>query len=102
MADVTYVELDAEAMRLFDKMQAEKKKARKAYAADKSAKLCKESVIAAMDGEMFAKLPDGRIIQRVPRCREMPARKKQLQQWEDLTVAIVADETDPVVAFAGD
>lgn len=101
MAGVEYVELDAETADLFNKMLLAKSKAKRAYAEEKKARNCKAAVIAAMGEVMFAKLPDGRVIQRVPRSRDMPAKPKHTQRWEDLNVAIIPDDQDPVVALAG-
>lgn len=101
MADVEYVELNRQQAELFDKMQKAKAKAKKAYPAEKQAKECKAAVIEAMGDCMLARLPDGRVIQRVPRSRDMPSKPKHTQTWEDLNVAIVPDEQDPVVGLAG-
>jgi hypothetical protein len=76
--------LDDAAQEAFDRYQREKAKAAKAYQADQKAKEAKSAVLEAMGEARMARLPDGRVIQRLPRSRNMPSKPAHVQQWEDL------------------
>jgi hypothetical protein len=88
--------LDDAAGDAFARYQREKEKARKAWQADAKAKEAKESVIVAMGDHMLAWLPDGRLVQRIPKSRKMPAKAAHTQAWEDL----IESDLGPAAAVA--
>ena len=91
-ASIPVPTLDADAQRAFDVYEREKAKAAKAYAADAKAKDAKATVIAAMGDSRIARLPDGRLIQRLPRSRNMPAKGAHVQSWEELLEFVESEQ----------
>jgi len=73
-------ELQAE----WDRYLREKARAAKGYQADAKAKEAKGTILEAMGAARMARLPDGRIIQRLPKSRQMPSKPAHTQTWEEL------------------
>lgn len=66
-------------------------KIRKAMAFNKDKRAARDAVLAEMDelGATRARLPDGRILQRIPKTRQVKAQQARVDEWQEL---IVVDE----------
>jgi hypothetical protein len=83
--------LGEDAQKAFDAFLRESAKAKKGYQAGEKAKEHKTNVIDLMGDARLARLPDGRLIQRIPKSRNMPAKGAHVQQWEELSEVALTD-----------
>lgn len=76
--------MNADAAALFDTYQTENEAAREGRRHDNAARSAKTAFLKIMGDATRARLPDGRIVLRIPKSREMPAKDASTQQWDEL------------------
>lgn len=76
--------LSAAAAALFDTYTSENDKAKSGRRHEDAARKAKTSFLEAMGDATRARLPDGRVVIRLTKTREMPAKEASTQEWSEL------------------
>lgn len=77
------VKLTADDQRVFDELQEAAAKCREASPFESTKKKAIKHLVDVFGEEEFGKLPDGRIVQRIPNTRQMPAQPARTNSWSE-------------------
>lgn len=83
--------LDEKRQKQFDEFKKKQRLASRGRVADNQARALRDEIVEAMVGALLAKLPDGRMIQRVPQEIEYDAKPATTIKFDKLN-EIAADE----------
>lgn len=83
--------LDELRMKQFDEFKKKQRLASRGRTADNAARALRDEIVGAMNGALLAKLPDGRMIQRVPQEIDYDAKPATTIKFDKLN-EIAADE----------